>query len=61
KLHLIHVNLIGFIVLISVGINIAGISAPEAAIATPELITIAQVAFNTCKSNWVYCTNQRRY
>ncbi|WOO51706.1 DUF637 domain-containing protein [Hafnia alvei] len=26
--------------------------------ATPELITIAQVAFNTCKSNWVYCTNQ---
>lgn len=26
--------------------------------ATPELITIAQVAFNTCKANWVYCTNQ---
>lgn len=26
--------------------------------ATPELIAIAQVAFNTCKANWVYCANQ---
>ena len=25
--------------------------------ATPELIAIAQAAFNTCKTNWIYCAN----
>lgn len=43
---------------LGLGGSVSFIAGHTVIAATPELITIAQVAFNTCKSNWVYCSNQ---
>lgn len=43
---------------LGLGGSVSFIAGHTVIAATPELITIAQVAFNTCKANWVYCTNQ---
>ncbi|MEQ5227443.1 DUF637 domain-containing protein [Proteus cibi] len=43
---------------LGLGGSVSFIAGHTVIAATPELIAIAQVAFNTCKANWVYCTNQ---
>ncbi|MBG3013435.1 DUF637 domain-containing protein [Proteus mirabilis] len=43
---------------LGLGGSVSFIAGHTVIAATPELIAIAQVAFNTCKTNWVYCANQ---